>query len=103
MNKLPEILPAPKHPSNLSKSAKWLSGEGAGSWFVIEESDSSFHYKISRFSEKGNLECKSNFTANKKVMLAEDYSISYPSHCAAVTVIQGLEKISFKNKNEKYY
>jgi len=92
MTKLPSILPAPPVPLALAASAKWLSGEGAGSWFVVEEADDST-YKIARFSPTGNLECEGLFSKNQQINLHEDYIISYPSHCALVTLEQGGKSI----------
>ncbi|MFC2124093.1 DUF6695 family protein [Bacteroidota bacterium] len=96
MIKLPHTLLAPKHPSNLPQTAKWLSGEGAGSWFVIVGSDNDLLYKISRFSPLGILECYGTFTSDKKVYLGQDYSITYPSHCAKITILQGKHIITCK-------
>ena len=95
MVKLSKILPAPELPANLPPSAKWLSGEGAGSWFVIENENNN-QYKITRYSPKGNVECEGLFKANsKKIDLEKKFSITYPSHCAIVSIIQGDEKILF--------
>ena len=99
MIKLPEILPEPKRPINLPGTALWLSGEGAGSWFVIEEFGISFDYKIIRYSPDGNVECEGTFTANKKVYLEKDHSITYPSHCATVTLIQSGQRITLRTTN----
>ena len=84
---LPKILPEPKLPKTLPSTAKWLAGEAAGSWFVIEK-DKDLVYKISRFSPEGTLECESAFKSEKAVNLQENFTITYPSHCAIVTIIQ---------------
>ena len=93
--KFPKILPEPALPAHLQSTAKWLSGEGAGSWFVIEiENDT--QYKITRFSPDGNVECESLFRSNiKNIDLEKDFDITYPSHCATVSIIQGKELIIF--------
>lgn len=95
MIKLPPILPAPPRPMSLDSSAKWLAGEGAGSWFVIEETVNSA-FEISRFSPDGNLECGGVFTTSQPVNLQEEFIISYPSHCAVVTIEQMGTRIHFK-------
>ena len=95
MADLPHILPSPSLPSNLPKSVKWLSGEGAGSWFVIEEEENSQHYKITRLAPEGDFECEGIFNANKKINLKMNYCLTYPSHCSKVTIIQGNDKIFF--------
>lgn len=96
MFKLPLILPAPKLPSHISITAKWLSGEGAGSWFVIEEKENCKNYKITRFSPKGAIECEGIFKTDIKINLEKKYSLTYPSHCSKVTILQGINKISLK-------
>ena len=95
MIKLPPILPAPPCPMTLPSSAKWLAGEGAGSWFVIEK-DAMSNYRISRYSPEGNLECEGLFATDQQINLEEDYSISYPSHCTSVTLEQAGELIRFE-------
>jgi hypothetical protein len=93
---LPLILPPPEElPSNLSSSAKWLAGEGAGSWFVLE-SMSEGRFIIERFSPVGELECTGVFLSNAELNLSEEYSITYPSHCMKVTILQSDSAIRFK-------
>jgi hypothetical protein len=94
--KLPQILPQPERPSHLSLDVKWLSGEGAGSWFLVEISVKPAQFKITRFSPDGKEECKGYFRANKEMNLKDEFCLSYPSHCATVTVMQNKEKIVFK-------
>jgi hypothetical protein len=97
MIKLPSILSEPKLPSNLPATAKWLSGEGAGSWFVILKNKDT-QFKISRFSPEGLLECEGLFsTSTKNIDIEKDYEITYPSHCATVTIIQEGEKITLRS------
>lgn len=86
MNRLPPILPAPELPDNLPTQAKWLAGEGAGSWFVILEEDMQF--RVQRYSPKGMLECSGVFNSDNELNLNEEYKVTYPSHCAKVTLIQ---------------
>jgi hypothetical protein len=95
MRKLPLILLPPKElPPNLTREAKWLSGEGAGSWFVLEHADKTA-FKISRYSPSGLLECEGLFEPNSTFDLCLDFSITYPSHCAKVTVIQNEVTVRF--------
>jgi len=97
MNGLPKTLPAPKkRPSNLPHSSKWLAGEGAGSWFLIEECSGENCYKVSRFSPKGIIECEGLFVADSHFDLEQGYELTYPSHCAVVTVIQTTKSITLK-------
>ena len=92
--KLPKTLVSPEIPGSISKDAKWLSGEGAGSWFVIEKLKSS--YKIVRYSPKGIIECENVFTSNLKFDPTSEFNMDYPSHCQVVHVIQKGERIRFK-------
>lgn len=96
--KLPKTLPAPALPSNLSSNAKWLAGEGAGSWFVIEPTSNAHRYVVKRFSPIGKLECESIFTSNDEFDLSRAYAISYPAHCLKVTVIQQGKRIVLTNE-----
>lgn len=99
MIKLPEILPKPSLPGNLPQEAKWLAGEGAGSWFVIEM-ENDIHYRIGRFSPEGQLECEGLFKSmSKNIDLKIDYTITYPSHCATVTLSQ--EGIKFTLRSDQ--
>jgi len=92
------VLPSPIRPQNLSDTAQWLSGEGCGSWFYIERSNSerdSFdkngdYYKISRYSPEGNLECSGLFkqVTGELIDLEDTYQFTYLSHCAKVNIIQ---------------
>ena len=91
--KLPRILPQPKRPSLLANTSKWLAGEGAGSWFVFEETANNI--QIKRYSPKGVLECENLFEKPRTFSTLDEFEISYPSHCAVVTVIQNGEKVQF--------
>lgn len=103
MIKLPKILPMPSLPSNLPPTAKWLAGEGAGSWFVIEK-ENDVHYRIGRFSPKGHIECEGLFrSTSKKIDLKIDYTITYPSHCATVTIFQEDEKITLTSDQKSIF
>lgn len=97
MIRLPKIVPAPeKLPPGLPKFVKWLSGEGAGSWFLIEKSTAKNQYVISRFSPEGALECSGVFSTDTPFDLNDTYHLDYPSHCKQVTVIQFEKKVVLK-------
>lgn len=99
MNALPKILAAPeKRPSNLPQSSKWLAGEGAGSWFTIKRTSAKNVLKINRFSPDGKCECEGHFVAYSQFNVEKGFELTYPSHCAVVTVIQNAELISLKLK-----
>jgi len=96
MIKLPTILPKPKLPKHLPDSIKWLAGEGAGSWFLIEMENDTL-YNISRFSPEGKIECTGIFYSEFSAFnLEKDFNISYPSHCATVSLIQEKRIITLK-------
>lgn len=80
-------LPRPDLHSSVPQNALWLSGEGAGSWFVIEKESSLF--RIQRFNENGDLECDcfgscAIFGFNPQ----EPFGILHPSDCSRVTITQ---------------
>ncbi|MBL1281305.1 MAG: hypothetical protein COA33_013585 [Fluviicola sp.] len=91
--KLPKILLQPKLPESLPEHAKWLSGEGAGSWFVFEKAEN--NYRITRYSPKGKFECENMFTCSEKFSLEDNFTMNYPSHCSKVTVIQDNLSLKF--------
>ena len=53
---------------NIPEKAQWLGGVGAGSWFYIEKKDE--NYEISRFSPKGDLECRGVFKTEDSYILS---------------------------------
>ena len=91
--KLPKTLPQPKLPDTISHNSKWLAGEGAGSWFSFSLDEGT--YFITRFSPTGNVECKNKFKSDSSVDLESNFSITYPSHCSVVHIIQEDKKIKF--------
>jgi hypothetical protein len=91
-------LSAPEKPPGIPSIAKWLSGEGAGSWFVVNWNDSGF--KVERFSAEGKIECSGFFYEVRKTKLdfLKPYAITYISHCDQVTIIQNESKIILKRR-----
>lgn len=98
MNPLPEILPPPSIPSNVSPSAKWLSGEGAGSWFEIKKTNNNKNFMVKRYSPKGKLECSGNFVADKEIYLQKDFQLTYPSFCNKISLIQNQKVVTLNLK-----
>tara|TARA_R110001583_G_scaffold13561_1_gene57933 strand:+ start:6610 stop:7578 length:969 start_codon:yes stop_codon:yes gene_type:complete len=89
-------------PSSVPVQAQWLSGEGSGSWFVIENNSDAF--KISRYCPEGFLECQSQFNVSnsEEFNLNLSYRIDHLSHCQKVVFIQNNNRIVFErieNKN----
>lgn len=91
-----KIVPCPKKPEHLPASIKWLSGEGCGSWFNIEE-EANTHFLISRYSPDGNLECRGIFKqiSGDVFDLHSEYEFTYLSHCAEVNLIQNKAHLKF--------
>lgn len=85
------ILPPKKH-ENVPTDAKWLSGQGEGTWFCItkEEGLNEHEYRVRRISPQGNIDCDRVFklTNNDKFNLFNEWDITHISHCAKVRVIQ---------------
>lgn len=86
------VLPPPALPTGLSPHAQWLAGEGAGSWFVLTNAPKTESlYLIHRYDPQGRLECRGLFILDKNSTgfhINTPFTISYPSHCARLTVLQ---------------
>lgn len=95
MRGLPKTLKAPGLPNPLPLHAKWLAGEGAGSWFVIEQHGSNF--LVNRYSPTGELECSVQMEPDLSVNLDLEYEFLFPSHCAKITLLQNGIRITFKS------
>lgn len=82
-------LPPPALPNNMPASAQWLAGEGAGSWFVLDLKNARILY-AERFDPNGRLECAGSFELRSEQMpdLSIPLHVTYPSHCATVTLAQ---------------
>lgn len=78
-------LKSPTKKSGIPQNAQWLSGEGAGSWFFLEQTNE--WLKMSRFSPNGALECTSEFKTENKIPKMEDIQITYPSNCSKITLL----------------
>lgn len=91
------IVPPPQKPNHLSNNIKWLSGEGCGSWFLIEESLLKT-FLVSRYSPEGKLECKGLFNqvSGNPMNFKEKYEFTYLSHCAEVNITQNSSNLKFK-------
>jgi hypothetical protein len=80
-----EIITSPK---------KWLYGLGASAWFAFRQIGQQLH--IRRYSPEGKLECTGIFKAHhKRLELADPFAITYPSHCAKVTLVQNGEELIY--------
>ncbi len=80
----------------IPKNSKFLYGTGESAWFFFETGSKINIFYISRYSTSGVLECKNTFALqNKGFNILEDYDVTYVSHCAKCTVIQGNRKYVF--------
>lgn len=93
---LKQTLVEPSKPTSIPAQAQWLSGEGSGSWFAIENNSDAF--KISRYCPEGILECQSNFQLanNKEFSFNSPYQVDHLSHCEKVVFIQNKNRIVFE-------
>ena len=94
MKKKPDVLPEPVLPSGIPESAKWLAGEGAGSWFDISESSTPMEYRVVRYAPEGTIECQGIYLANHELHTNKEFKIDYPSHCDLVTAVQANLRVS---------
>ncbi|MDT8374223.1 MAG: DUF6695 family protein [Bacteroidales bacterium] len=84
-------LPQPVRNPKIPENAKWLSGEGAGSWFVVKPRGETF--EITRYSPSGVVECTGHFGTSNGTSFNPDDSVrlGYPSNCKEVTLLKGQE------------
>lgn len=94
--KLKLTLEQPPKNDNIPDNAQWLSGEGYGSWFSINQHLENF--RISRFSPEGELECDGLFKVsdNNSFNINLPFQIDHLSHCQSVVVKQSENIIVFK-------
>lgn len=92
-------LPEPKRLNHIPAHAQWLSGEGAGSWFLLERNRDDF--LITRFSSHGKVECRGIFNCEgeKTFNLDRKYEFTHISHCSKCTIVQEGIKFIFLIKN----
>ncbi|GIV26948.1 MAG: hypothetical protein KatS3mg027_0762 [Bacteroidia bacterium] len=93
-------LPPPERNPKIPHKAKWLAGEGAGSWFYIKQINSDI-INVTRFSPEGKIEFSGFFQTNnnKTFVEKESYQITYPSHFQQISIIQKNQLFIFKKLN----
>ncbi|MGD9328745.1 MAG: hypothetical protein PVH48_07225 [Cyclobacteriaceae bacterium] len=104
---LRETLQIPAKVSSIPPDAQWLAGEGAGSWFHIEQAGTRFI--INRYNELGDMECTGFFIrlGEFKIILTKPFKFIHISHCDQVTIMQygkkiTLKRFEIKNIKQKY-
>ncbi|MFY0687039.1 MAG: hypothetical protein JXQ90_07740 [Cyclobacteriaceae bacterium] len=81
---------------NVPNKAKWLGGQGAGSWFYIDAVEGLI-FNITRFSPDGIIECQRNFELTESGFdINASYKLTYLSHCLEVRVLQNNQMHIFK-------
>ena len=81
----------PQKVNQIPENAQWLGGIGAGSWFLLRQEE---NYKISRYSEDGDLECEGFFEVNDSdFQFNRPFEFTYLSHCKECTIFQNNKKV----------
>jgi len=94
---LTATLPPPVKHHHIPNNAQWLSGEGAGSWFVFDFEGTLL--KVTRYSPKGVIECiglYENPDAVEFLKNTHSFCIAYPSNCRTVSVRVNNSEIRFQ-------
>lgn len=89
-------LPAPERHPNIPEKAQWLSGEGAGSWFVFDIENTLL--KVTRYSVYGVIECTGLYENKDAITVLKNeksYKITYPSNCKTVSLKVNDTEIKF--------
>ena len=78
-------------PSSIPRNAKWLLGQGVGTWFSIDATENLKDFRIRRFNPAGTIECDRLFEMEDigvKFNINEPYEFEHISHCAKCRVKQ---------------
>jgi hypothetical protein len=89
-------LPEPLRPSNIPSHARWLSGEGAGSWFILDKFIGDF--LIHRFNPVGEIEFDAVYESSGKINLNAPYELTYLSHFQKIKILQNGNLIELNQK-----
>jgi len=95
-------LPEPPRHMHIPQNAQWLSGEGAGSWFLVESMQDNENYLITRLNEGGEIECKGVFKSFQphSFDISRPYKVEHLSHYSKVTISQNGRKIELQRIDE---
>ncbi len=93
---LKTTLQPPPRDSKIPENAQWLSGEGAGSWFVFEVQKSQL--RVTRYSPGGLIECTGQYENQNSHSVLPDSSfrITYPSNCKFVSLANKDTELQFE-------
>ncbi len=76
------------------EDAQWLSGEGAGSWFVFELRNS--HLRVTRYSPDGIIECDGLYKNGQGIEPDHSFRVTYPSNCKVVSLKSKETELKFE-------
>ncbi len=96
---LKNTLPPPERHKLIHENALWLSGEGAGSWFVLEINENIL--KSDRYSPNGKLECSGSFKSESEInfTLSDKFELSYLTNYKSVKIIFQHKECLFQKIN----
>ena len=93
---LQSTLQPPGSDSRIPGNAQWLSGEGAGSWFVLEFLNP--HLRVTRYSPEGTVECAGLYKNQDGQGIVADHSfrVTYPSNCKVMSLRSKETELKFE-------
>lgn len=97
-----KLLPEPLKPNSIPSRAHWLSGEGSGSWFIIDEFFEDF--LIHRFSPSSQVEFSGVFglaDSSIEFNVTLPFQVIHLSHFQTVNIQQDYQRISLKLKESR--
>ena len=90
MSKVGKIY-APEIPVSMPKHSQWLLGQGAGTWFCIDQTATQNQYNIKRYTSEGTLDCDRIFEVEENDLvfdINQTYQFVHISHCAKCRIEQ---------------
>jgi len=82
---------APIKPDHIPNETQWLSGQGGGTWFCVNETDKINRYQIKRYAPNGDLDCDRIFEIEENGSVFDIqllYEFVHISHCAKCRIKQ---------------
>lgn len=81
----------PLKSDQLPENVQWLSGQGTGIWFCIDEATSKNEYSIKRYKPSGELDCERAMTVVENGVVFDinkAYQFIHISHCSKCRILQ---------------
>ncbi len=92
-------LPAPSKHKSIPAGARWLSGEGAGSWFMVDRKDNAL--LVTRYSPDGDIECSGEFEGPDLSMLnGHPMVVTHISNCRDIRIMADGKCFVFRNTDQ---